>query len=81
VCDERDGWCLPHTTDNLRDIISSMIKKLVRTQKPSKNNNNNNNNNITPVLWALLLCPLAAILAPSGGWVAGRVGGGHQDGH
>ena len=36
VCDERDGWCLPHTTDDLRDIISGLIKKVVRAQKPSK---------------------------------------------
>ncbi|CAL8317776.1 unnamed protein product [Lota lota] len=35
VCDERDGWCLPHTTDELRDIISAMIKKNVRAQKPT----------------------------------------------
>ncbi|XP_059894075.1 general transcription factor 3C polypeptide 5 isoform X1 [Gadus macrocephalus] len=35
VCDERDGWCLPHTTDDLRDIISGLIKKVVRAQKPN----------------------------------------------
>ncbi|KAM9840875.1 general transcription factor 3C polypeptide 5 [Aulostomus maculatus] len=35
VCDERDGWCVVGTTDKLRDIISSMIKKVVRAQKPS----------------------------------------------
>ncbi|KAG7263667.1 hypothetical protein CRUP_005206 [Coryphaenoides rupestris] len=33
VCDERDGWCLPHTTDNLRDIISGMIKKLMPAKR------------------------------------------------
>lgn len=36
VCDERDGWCVVGTTDKLRDIISSMIKKVVRAQKPRK---------------------------------------------
>lgn len=35
VCDERDGWCLPRTTDDLRDIISGMIKDVVRAQRPS----------------------------------------------
>ncbi|XP_053196075.1 general transcription factor 3C polypeptide 5 [Scomber japonicus] len=34
VCDERDGWCVLGTTDKLRDIISAMIKKVIRTQKP-----------------------------------------------
>ncbi|XP_047424934.1 general transcription factor 3C polypeptide 5 [Mugil cephalus] len=33
-CDERDGWCVVGTTDKLRDIISAMIKKVVRAQKP-----------------------------------------------
>ncbi|XP_028274096.1 general transcription factor 3C polypeptide 5 [Parambassis ranga] len=35
TCDERDGWCVIGTTDKLRDIISSMIKKVVRSQKPA----------------------------------------------
>ncbi|KAM7369279.1 hypothetical protein PAMP_013560 [Pampus punctatissimus] len=35
VCDERDGWCLLGTTDKLRDIISAMIKNVIRAQKPS----------------------------------------------
>uniref|UniRef100_UPI0037E9C1E1 general transcription factor 3C polypeptide 5 n=1 Tax=Semicossyphus pulcher TaxID=241346 RepID=UPI0037E9C1E1 len=35
VCDERDGWCVPGTTDRLRDMISAMIKKIIRAQKPS----------------------------------------------
>ncbi|KAM6984836.1 general transcription factor 3C polypeptide 5 [Aplochiton taeniatus] len=35
VCDERDGWCLPHTADNLRDIVSTMIKKVIREQRPA----------------------------------------------
>ncbi|KAM3874401.1 general transcription factor 3C polypeptide 5 [Diretmus argenteus] len=34
-CDERDGWCLVGTTDDLRDIISAMIKKVIRIQRPS----------------------------------------------
>lgn len=33
-CDERDGWCVVGTTDKLRDIISTMIKKVVRAKKP-----------------------------------------------
>uniref|UniRef100_A0A7N8Y0V7 General transcription factor IIIC, polypeptide 5 n=1 Tax=Mastacembelus armatus TaxID=205130 RepID=A0A7N8Y0V7_9TELE len=35
ACDERDGWCAVGTTDKLRDIISAMIKKLIRAQKPA----------------------------------------------
>ncbi|XP_068191280.1 general transcription factor 3C polypeptide 5 [Antennarius striatus] len=35
VCDERDGWCLLGTKDKLRDIISAMIKKVIRDQKPT----------------------------------------------
>ncbi|XP_037609457.1 general transcription factor 3C polypeptide 5 [Sebastes umbrosus] len=35
VCDERDGWCVLGTTDKLRDMISAMIKKVIRVQKPS----------------------------------------------
>ncbi|KAF7663374.1 hypothetical protein LDENG_00212170, partial [Lucifuga dentata] len=34
-CDERDGWCVLGTTDELRDMISGMIKKVVRTQRPT----------------------------------------------
>ncbi|XP_029941208.1 general transcription factor 3C polypeptide 5 [Salarias fasciatus] len=33
-CDERDGWCVRGTTDKLRDIISAMIKKVIRANKP-----------------------------------------------
>lgn len=33
-CDERDGWCVVGTTDKLRDIISTMIRKVVRAKKP-----------------------------------------------
>ncbi|XP_069017793.1 general transcription factor 3C polypeptide 5 [Embiotoca jacksoni] len=35
LCDERDGWCALGTTDKLRDIISVMIKKVIRAQKPA----------------------------------------------
>ncbi|XP_056157759.1 general transcription factor 3C polypeptide 5 [Lampris incognitus] len=35
-CDEKDGWCLPHTTDVLRDIISALIKKIIRAQRPKR---------------------------------------------
>uniref|UniRef100_A0A3B5LRX7 General transcription factor IIIC, polypeptide 5 n=1 Tax=Xiphophorus couchianus TaxID=32473 RepID=A0A3B5LRX7_9TELE len=38
-CDERDGWCVVGTTDKLRDIISTMIKKVVREKKPGTKNN------------------------------------------
>lgn len=38
VCDERDGWCVLGTKDKLRDMISAMIKKVIRAQKPSKEN-------------------------------------------
>ncbi|XP_033831972.1 general transcription factor 3C polypeptide 5 [Periophthalmus magnuspinnatus] len=32
-CDERDGWCVVGTTDQLRDIISECIQKVVRSKK------------------------------------------------
>ncbi|XP_070706075.1 general transcription factor 3C polypeptide 5 [Pempheris klunzingeri] len=35
TCDERDGWCVVGTTDKLRDMISAMIKKVIRAQKPT----------------------------------------------
>ncbi|XP_036443957.1 general transcription factor 3C polypeptide 5 [Colossoma macropomum] len=35
ACDERDGWCLPRTADELRDIISSMIAQVVRAKRPA----------------------------------------------
>uniref|UniRef100_H3CJA5 Ral transcription factor IIIC subunit 5 n=1 Tax=Tetraodon nigroviridis TaxID=99883 RepID=H3CJA5_TETNG len=34
ACEERDGWCVPGTKDKLRDMISGMIKKVIRAQKP-----------------------------------------------
>lgn len=36
VCDERDGWCLPGTKDKLRDMMSVMIKKVIKAQSSSK---------------------------------------------
>ncbi|XP_062867490.1 general transcription factor 3C polypeptide 5 [Trichomycterus rosablanca] len=33
VCDERDGWCLPRTADELRNILSSMISQVVKSKK------------------------------------------------
>ncbi|XP_022623743.1 general transcription factor 3C polypeptide 5 isoform X1 [Seriola dumerili] len=35
ICNERDGWCVVGTTDKLRDMISAMIKKVIREQKPA----------------------------------------------
>lgn len=32
-CDERDGWCVVGTTDQIRDIISDLIKKVIRSNK------------------------------------------------
>uniref|UniRef100_A0A3Q3X0S4 Uncharacterized protein n=1 Tax=Mola mola TaxID=94237 RepID=A0A3Q3X0S4_MOLML len=37
VCDERDGWCVLGTKDKLRDMISAMIKKVIRDQKRKEN--------------------------------------------
>lgn len=36
MCDERDGWCLPGTKDKLRDLMSVMIKKVIKAQSSSK---------------------------------------------
>lgn len=35
VCDERDGWCLPHTADELRNLISDMIQKHIQVKQPA----------------------------------------------
>ncbi|XP_016148417.1 general transcription factor 3C polypeptide 5 isoform X3 [Sinocyclocheilus grahami] len=35
VCDERDGWCVPHTADELRNIISGMIQQHVQANRPA----------------------------------------------
>ncbi|XP_054613736.1 general transcription factor 3C polypeptide 5 isoform X1 [Dunckerocampus dactyliophorus] len=34
ICNERDGWCAVGTTDKLRDLISAMVKKVIRAQRP-----------------------------------------------
>ncbi|XP_071430241.1 general transcription factor 3C polypeptide 5 isoform X3 [Pithys albifrons albifrons] len=34
-CTERDGWCLPKTSDDLRDSMSLMIKQIIRSTRPS----------------------------------------------
>ncbi|KAJ8260686.1 hypothetical protein COCON_G00164090 [Conger conger] len=34
-CNERDGWCLPRTADELRDIMSAMIKQNIRSRRPA----------------------------------------------
>ena len=66
VCDEKDGWCLPHTTDNLRDIISAMIKKIIRAQKPSKEQPRQQHPRaMGPIIH------LAAILVLNASWVGG----------
>ncbi|CAI5794138.1 Hypothetical predicted protein [Podarcis lilfordi] len=35
VCTERDGWCLPKTSDDLRDTMSLMIKQIIRSKRPA----------------------------------------------
>ncbi|KAJ8390013.1 hypothetical protein AAFF_G00111740 [Aldrovandia affinis] len=34
-CNERDGWCVPRTPDELRDIMSSMIKQNIHSKRPA----------------------------------------------
>ncbi|NXW16724.1 TF3C5 factor, partial [Circaetus pectoralis] len=34
-CTERDGWCLPKTSDELRDTMSLMIKQIIRSTRPA----------------------------------------------
>ncbi|KAM9324309.1 general transcription factor 3C polypeptide 5 [Gastrophryne carolinensis] len=34
-CSERDGWCLPKTSEQLRDSMSLMIKQIVRSKRPA----------------------------------------------
>lgn len=36
VCTERDGWCLPKTTDHLRDTMSLMILQTIRSERPGE---------------------------------------------
>ncbi|XP_067825608.1 general transcription factor 3C polypeptide 5 isoform X1 [Heptranchias perlo] len=33
ACNERDGWCLPKTSDELRDRMSNMIKEICRKNR------------------------------------------------
>ncbi|XP_072285727.1 general transcription factor 3C polypeptide 5 isoform X2 [Pyxicephalus adspersus] len=34
-CTERDGWCLPKTSEQLRDSMSLMIKQIIRSKRPA----------------------------------------------
>ncbi|XP_029776336.1 general transcription factor 3C polypeptide 5-like [Suricata suricatta] len=34
-CTERDGWCLPKTSDDLRDTMSLMIRQTIRSKRPA----------------------------------------------
>ncbi|OCT65361.1 general transcription factor 3C polypeptide 5 [Xenopus laevis] len=34
-CTEKDGWCLPKTSEKLRDAMSLMIKQIIRSKRPS----------------------------------------------
>ncbi|XP_006835060.1 PREDICTED: general transcription factor 3C polypeptide 5 [Chrysochloris asiatica] len=35
VCTERDGWCLPKTSDDLRNAMSAMIRQALRSKRPA----------------------------------------------
>lgn len=35
LCTERDGWCLPKTSDDLRDSMSLMIWHTIRSRRPA----------------------------------------------
>ncbi|KAG8509450.1 General transcription factor 3C polypeptide 5 [Galemys pyrenaicus] len=35
ACTERDGWCLPKTSDDLRDAMSLMIRQAIRSKRPA----------------------------------------------
>ncbi|XP_030063619.1 general transcription factor 3C polypeptide 5 isoform X1 [Microcaecilia unicolor] len=35
VCTEKDGWCLQKTSDELRDSMSLMVRKLIRSKRPA----------------------------------------------
>ncbi|NXV36474.1 TF3C5 factor, partial [Rissa tridactyla] len=41
-CTERDGWCLPKTSDDLRDSMSLMIKQIIRSTRPALFSNTTN---------------------------------------
>lgn len=34
-CTERDGWCLPKTSDDLRNAMSVMIRQAIRSKRPA----------------------------------------------
>lgn len=36
LCTERDGWCLPKTSDDLRDSMSLMIWHTIRSRRPGE---------------------------------------------
>ncbi|XP_029059447.1 general transcription factor 3C polypeptide 5 isoform X3 [Monodon monoceros] len=36
LCTERDGWCLPKTSDDLRDMMSLMIRHTIRSKRPDR---------------------------------------------
>lgn len=35
TCTERDGWCLPKTSDDLRNAMSIMIRQTIRSKRPA----------------------------------------------
>lgn len=35
-CTERDGWCLPKTSDSLRNAMSLMIRQTIRSKRPGE---------------------------------------------
>ncbi|XP_045702330.1 general transcription factor 3C polypeptide 5 isoform X1 [Phyllostomus hastatus] len=35
TCTERDGWCLPKTSDDLRNAMSLLIRQTIRAQRPA----------------------------------------------
>ncbi|XP_006894495.1 PREDICTED: general transcription factor 3C polypeptide 5-like [Elephantulus edwardii] len=35
MCSERDGWCLPKTSDDLRNAMSGMIRQALRSTRPA----------------------------------------------
>ncbi|EPQ17577.1 General transcription factor 3C polypeptide 5 [Myotis brandtii] len=35
TCTERDGWCLPKTSDDLRNAMSLMIRQIIRARRPA----------------------------------------------
>lgn len=35
-CTERDGWCLPKTSDELRNAMTLMIRQTIRSKRPGE---------------------------------------------